>query len=132
MLPWKCQFFVYLVFVFFIGVQLLYNVVMVSVMQVKQLSVYIHPLRLGPPSEFLSSHPPRSSQSTTLSSLLCAAGVPTQLSVLHMVVCVYVSLHLLLDSTPAPKDQFNEQQFLPLSTLPSQLLIIYYTLLLWG
>ena len=54
---------------------------------VNQLYVYIYPLPLGPPPT-TASHPPRSSQSTEVSSQ-CYTAASHQLSILHM---VYMSI----------------------------------------
>ena len=74
-----------LFFFFLIGVELLYNVVLVSVVQWSESAVCIH---ISPPSctslpPSPPSHPSRSAQSTELSSLCYTAG-SHELSVLYM------------------------------------------------
>ena len=97
-------------FFFLIGVQLLYNVVLVSGVQ-NQLYVYAYPFPLGPPS-----HPSRSPQSTELSSLHYTAG-SHQLSVLHMAVHIRQSQSPSSSPPPHPASthlfSMSVSQFLP-------------------
>ena len=76
----------FVIFIFFVGVSLLWNVVLVSTVQHNQLYLYIYPLLLEPPSAS-PSHPSGSSQSMKVSSL-CYRATSHPLPVLHMVVCI--------------------------------------------
>ena len=58
-------------FYFFIGVQLLYNIVFLQCNSVNQLYVYVHSLPLEPLSHQPPTFPSRSPQSSELSSLCC-------------------------------------------------------------
>ena len=79
-----------------IHTQLLYNVLASPVQKVNQLYVYIYSLPLGPSSPHCCIPPPRSSQSTKLSSL-CYKTAPHYL--FYVWQWIYVSLKLLIRPT---------------------------------
>ena len=82
----------------FIGVQLLYNVVLVSAVQPSESVIHIHISPL-----FWISFPFRSPQSTEQSSLCYAVG-SHQLSILYIVVYIYMSIPIsqFIPPTPSP------------------------------
>ena len=81
---WVFFYFIFLIFKIFIGVQLLYNVVLVSTVQQSESAIRIHICPL-----FWISFSCRSLQSTEQSSLCYAVG-SHQLSILYIVSIVYI------------------------------------------
>ena len=82
------QLWFFLLSIFLIGVILLYNVVLVASIYQCKLAIIIH---ISPPSWSPSQHriPSRSSQITRPGSL-CYIATSQQLSILHLMVCIYV------------------------------------------
>ena len=86
-------------FCFFIGIWLLYNVVLVSTVQHCESAICVHnPLHLELPSHPPPSHPSMASQSTELSSLFYVTA-SHELSILHMVA--YICQCYSLNSSPS-------------------------------